>query len=1306
MTHSTVASSGRARPRQTETLREDADYVLLRATGGDPATLDLFVQLLTEGTGGHLLVVGAYRDDEVTDGSLTNTLDQVRAGDLTITELLLAPLTSGDLAQMLSDTFGCSEGAVNDVARIVSEKTRGNPFFVRQLLARLHEEKVVWFDTHARAWSWDATRIAQKYAVDSVGELTLARLQNLEAPTLRALTALACLGSRATSDDLQAALDTDEAGVQEAFSEAIRSGIIARLDEAYAFQHDRLQQATYELLVGNDRARFHLDMGRLLLRTAAIERKSAIFDIVNQLNRGVGLMIDRVERHALAELDLIAGKRARAACAYASALNYFRAGRAALGGQSWEVTPSLEYDLDLHCAECEYLTGELQLAEQHLAELAARALSLVQHASVACARIKLYTTLYRYDSARDVCLIYLRIAGMPMSAQPVLVELEPIASLTERSLVDLVVGRMVNLSLEHGHWEGSCSSYMHLGLVLSARNLADHGTALRFGRLAYDLAQRGSIGRFAGRINMTFGAYIAPWLRSLRVARAHIQRASELSTESGDVTFAVFCGILASGNWLASGAPLPDVQRETEVATELASSVKFEAVVEALRRPLQFTRMLRGLLPTFGRLDDPLLAEEALEAELDSTARFDGYSYWIFKLMARVLSGDHADALAAAQKALAIARVTPMIDVGLNHARVDYHFFTALAHAARYHEAGVDERAAHVTELSRHAQKISTWAAICRENFGHRASLLAAELARIDDRPLEAERLYEEAIGLAREEGLVQVEAIAAERAALFYSERRLPTIARAYLTQARSAYARWCADGKVRQLDELYPVLREQRLLKLSTTAADAVAGLDIAAALKMSRAVSSEIELGSLIDRLMTIALEHGCAERGLLIRPTESEIHVEAEATTSSNGIAVRSFAVGESRVRLPESIVRYVVRKREAVILDDGALPNLFSSEPYLAKAGVRSLLCLPLLKQATLCGVLYLENTLAAHVFTPARSAVLGMLASQAAISLENARLYRELREENRSRHEAEAKLKKSEAYLAEAQTLSGTGSFGWNATTQELYCSDETYRLLGLDPGDEHTLEQVRSRVHPDDIAAVSAMFDGFKPEERSHLDFEHRVLLPDGSLKRIHVVARAAKNAAGEVEFVGAAMDVTEQRRAQLDLEKSEEALSRVRSELARVARVTSLGVLTASIAHEVNQPLTGIVTNAGTCIRMLANHPPNIEGARETARRMIRDGNRAAAVITRLRAMFVKSDAVTQWVDLNDAAREVVALLLKELRRNRAVLSTELTSDLPLVQADRVQLQQVILNLLLRVGRHERRQRSSSADRLEDRA
>jgi PAS domain S-box-containing protein len=274
------------------------------------------------------------------------------------------------------------------------------------------------------------------------------------------------------------------------------------------------------------------------------------------------------------------------------------------------------------------------------------------------------------------------------------------------------------------------------------------------------------------------------------------------------------------------------------------------------------------------------------------------------------------------------------------------------------------------------------------------------------------------------------------------------------------------------------------------------------------------------------------------------------------------------------------------------------------------------------------------------------------------------------------RKRSEEELRRSETFLAEAQRLSLTGSFSWQVATDEITWSEQLYRIFEFEQGVPVTLELIRTRIHPEDIPLLDDMINRARGAG-SDFEYEHRLLMPDSSVKYLHLVAHATRDECGQLEYIGAVQNVTERR-------NSEEALGELRSELAHMARATSLGVWTASIAHEVNQPLSGIVTNAGTCLRMLGADPPNIEGARETARRTIRDGNRAHDVITRLRALFKKEDATVEPVDLNEAAREVIALLLGELQRNRVLLQPEFSDDLPPVMGDRIQLQQVILNLL----------------------
>jgi PAS domain S-box-containing protein len=272
---------------------------------------------------------------------------------------------------------------------------------------------------------------------------------------------------------------------------------------------------------------------------------------------------------------------------------------------------------------------------------------------------------------------------------------------------------------------------------------------------------------------------------------------------------------------------------------------------------------------------------------------------------------------------------------------------------------------------------------------------------------------------------------------------------------------------------------------------------------------------------------------------------------------------------------------------------------------------------------------------------------------------------------------SEEELRRSEAFLAEAQRLSSTGSFSWRVATDEITWSEQLYRIFEFDQGTPVTLELIGNRVHPEDTPQFDHMIDRARGAG-SDLEYEHRLLMPDRSVKYLHLIAHGTRDRAGRLEYIGAVQDVTQRR-------LSEEALSKARSELAHVARVASLGALTASIAHEVNQPLAGIITNASTSLRMLAADPPNVEGARETARRTIRDGHRASEVITRLRGLFAKKDVTAEPLDLNEATAEVIALSMSELQRGRVVLQTELAEDLPAVTGDRIQLQQVILNLLL---------------------
>jgi PAS domain S-box-containing protein len=354
---------------------------------------------------------------------------------------------------------------------------------------------------------------------------------------------------------------------------------------------------------------------------------------------------------------------------------------------------------------------------------------------------------------------------------------------------------------------------------------------------------------------------------------------------------------------------------------------------------------------------------------------------------------------------------------------------------------------------------------------------------------------------------------------------------------------------------------------------------------------------------------------------------------------------------------------VIRTRERVVLDDASVRNLYSEDEYVRQKRPRSVLCLPIVKQTKLVGAFYLENNLTPRAFTSDRVALLEMLASQAAISLENAKLYSD--------------LQRSEAFLADGQSTSHTGGFGWSVLSGEIYWSEETYKIFEYDRAVKPTLELVFRRIHPDDGDLVQQTIDRAFGA-RANLDFEHRLLMPDGSVKYLHVLARALEDSSGQLEYMGAVRDVTERTRG-------EEALRQAKADLAHINRVTTMGELTASVAHEVNQPIAAAVTDANTCMRWLARDHPDLEEARAAAMRVVKDATRASEIISRIRLLFNKGTLERELVDVNEIIGEMAFLLRSEAIRYNISVRTELAADLPQVMGDRVQLQQVLMNLMI---------------------
>jgi PAS domain S-box-containing protein len=1137
----------------------------------DAATLDLLESMLADSELQHLLLVGAYRDNEVDGGHpLTRKLAAIRESGAIVQDVVLGPLDRDDLTQWCADALHSAPQRVGPLAQLVHDKTGGNPFFANQFLQELVAGNLITYDSDRGNWRWDLGPIRAKGYTDNVADLMVGKLSRLPRATQQALKGLACLGNGAKASTLATVQGTSEEQLHSDLWEALRVELIVRSEDSYRFVHDRVQEAAYSLVSGEQRAPAHLRIGRLLAtQIEPDQREEAVFEIVGHFNRAAGLLISEEERDQVAALNLVAGKRAKKAAAVAPALSYLTAGSALMASDGWRRRHDLVFELELHRAECEFLNGDIAAAEQRLTMLSSRAATVVERCAVACLVADVSWPLQQPDRGLVECLECLRYAGLEISMHPtkvqaqvaydqicsklegigidelaelplltdptsraildVVAKIVPTTIITDMNLGSLLICAAVDFGLGRGQVDSSCLAYEFLGFI-ACWHFGDFEAGVRFGRLGLELVTRKGLRGFEGFICNIFAATILPWATHIASCRELLRTSFEVASNSGDRHSAVASRAELIANLLWAGEPLAEAETEAEIGLEFCRKSAFPDYIDKANIQAAFIRNLRGLTRQFGSLDDGRFNELRMQTHFENQPHLVAceFWYWVTKLQARFLAGDYGAALDASIRAETLLSESLRRNqlCGTESFRVESEFYCAFAHAAACDSASGDARRPHVDTVAGHLHELELWARHCPPNFENRAALVAAELARIEGRDSDATRLYEQAIRSARENGFVHHEALALELAARFYAARGFDRIAKAYLRDARGGYRQWGAEGKVRQLEAQYPYLtNEHALPDPKRTLLAPVEHLDLSTVLQVSQAVQGETDLETLIAVIMRLSLEHAGAERGLLILPRAGDYWIEAEARSASDAVTVelRQMSVGADD--LPQSVLQYVLRTRKRVLLQDAGVPSEFVSDEYLCRHQARSVLCIPLLKHTRLVGIIYLENHLTSGAFTPARMAVLEVLASDAAISLENARLYRDLQER-------EARLRR----LIDANII---GVFTWHADGRVFDVNDEFLRIIGYTREDfvtghvrwtDFTLQEWRPR----DLRALEELRESgaHKPEEREFLR-------KDGT--RVPVLTGGSMFGGTPDQGVAFVVDLTEHKRAELALRESE---------------------------------------------------------------------------------------------------------------------------------------------------------------------
>jgi predicted ATPase/signal transduction histidine kinase/CheY-like chemotaxis protein len=1310
----------------------------------DRASVDLLVDLVGDTKQQQLLLVAAYREGELgSSHPLRHALDDLEGAGQAIEELRLGPLSVSDLGQMVADIAHVDGEEALPLARVIHDKTHGNPLFVVQLLSELHRRKLILFEPALGHWHWDLAAIVAEPCSDNVIELLVTRLRALPAEIQQTLGVAAHLGR---SFELATLSQVMTRAPEPALNAALTEGLLSRTGSLYQFPHDRVRDAAYSLVPESERAATHLSIGRLLLGATPPERlDERSFELVRHLGLSAALLTSAAERERLAELQLRAGHRAQAAAAPAAARSYFSSGWALLGAGAWEARYELAFSLGIGLVESELALGNHAAADAVLAELAGRARGFVDRAAVARGQATSLMVRGDFASVLELLLELLRGIGIHWSRDPTdesireeyeslrraLVE-RPLESLGELGAADpttqatmeilllvvetasgssdrllrLAVCRMARLSIERGHCDVSPVAFAYLGQMMGPY-FGDYASGFRFARFGLELQEARQQTRFSARILTMAGAFVYPWTQPLGQAIELLHRGFEAAEECGEPVFAWLALRAEASLLLFMGASLPDAAGVTSRARELTQNAKLGNFFrDMVTIEEQLIRALRGLTSTFPAFDDAGFAEAEFEAHLASDRNLvitEGW-YWIRQLQARCLGGDAAGTSAAAKRAEPLLWTT-----GFAIERVEYYLYRALALSAELDVASADEREQLRAALRECAAALQDRARDCPANFAACAALADAELARVHDEQRTAQA-YEHAIRAAREQQQLSVLALAYEAASAYYRARGFELIESVYLREARSAYRGWGAEGKVRQLEQRRPSLA------LEATAEPSMSDLrteqlDLLAVIKASQTLSSVMLEDEVLQLLLQIVLEQGGARRAyLLLTDGASE---DAELTVAAEASIEGASPLLQAAPRVPSSIVDYVRRTGSVVLLED-ALSDAgrFSTDPYLARARPRSVLCLPIRRHGALAGILYLDNDLAPGVFTPDRLLALELLATQAAVSLQNASL---LARERAAREEAQRGRRRALLLGEVTALLSDPGDRGALSRAVHVVCEYglADWALLNLtragstrcvahahrDTSKAPLLSELAERYGPEfcaralaqrELRARAPLHQASLSDEqlRSNcVDHEHAALsrkLGARSLLAVPVLAGGARLGvlfmmAGEPHhFQTADITLAVELGNRIGTALEGARLAELERLLQQSQKMEAIGRLAGGVAHDFNNVLCVILSNS-----LLAHEKLEPEhSAHQEVEEIIKGAERAAELTRRLLTFSRHRPVEPGIVDANQVLSELKPML-KTLIGSQVRVAFQPGEQLWKVRADRGQLEQLLLNL-----------------------
>ncbi len=1041
----------------------------------DSATFQLLRKLSMDQENRYLMFIGAYRDNEVdSTHPLTMTMDFMEKIGIVRQHIKLSPLSASQVNLLVAETLSCDRESASDLSELILSKTNGNPFFIGEFLKQLQTEGCLVFDAGEGEWRWDSELIRSRDITDNVVLMMSSRIERLDPETRKILCRAACVGNKFDIETVSLVTEISHGALAQHLENALSEGLIIKSGRTTAdsdtenieakapgdpgtgrtimkFSHDRVQEAAYSLLSESEKMSQHLKIGRLLHQRTKNKKEVRIFAIVNHLNIGSSLIESQDERDDLAEMNLLAGKRAKLSAAYKSALTFLLNGVQLLGKNPWDRRYYTTLALYDEASESAYLAGDFELMEQLTRDVRENAKTLLDKEKAWEVAIRSLMAQNRLMDAIRLAQDVLKQLGLKLPSNPnkihVLSEIiktklalrgknpEGLVNLKRMTdpgllaitrilsvvghaayiampnLMPIIALKMTQLSLRYGNTSFSTYSYAAYGVILCAF-INDVDMGYRFGAASLMLLGRPDDREIECRTINIFNTFIRHFKEHARESLTPLAEAYRKGLETGDLEYAGIAAFSFAGYSFWVGRNLMAI--ESEIREYMPSVKRLNQEI-----PQHWYEMIwQAVLNLMGRSKNPLRLigevydeNKMLPIHMETNERV-GICYLHFiKLFICYLFGEHEEAV---QNAVIAERYLEG-QVGTMTVPI-FYCFDSLSRLALYESALKKQRKEILKKVAGNQRKLKQIVKHSPMNHFHKWCLVKAELARLTGNEHKALDYYKQSLRFAKQNRYVQDEALANELIARFYYKKGDLKIARVFIKDAHYNYIKWGAAAKAKHLeqesvellnfspvDQAHYSDHNQATVSFTTTSGNSQI-LDIATVLKSSQAISGEIELSHLLEKVMRIVIENAGAQKGLLILQKEGRYFIEAEADAESDrirtlqAIPAEPGAYFKARPLLPFSIMNFVIHARESVVLNDAVNDGAFINDPYVIKLQPKSILCIPLVYRGKLTGVVYLENNLTTGAFTPERLELLTLLSSQMAISIENASLYQNLKQ--------------------------------------------------------------------------------------------------------------------------------------------------------------------------------------------------------------------------------------------------------------------------------------------------------------------